>query len=298
MNSNSSANPYLGFVEDIVQATIRGRALPLGGFPPLSRAECYPATRPVLIFSPHPDDECIIGGLALRLMRQSSCRVVNVAVTLGSNVARRAERFQELSNACDYLGFELELPAEKGLERITPQARRDDPVHWANAVKTIASTLLEFRPLAILVPHDRDWNGTHIGTHLLVMDALKSLPETFETTVIQTEFWAAMESPNLMVELSVEDVADLVAALSFHVGEVRRNPYHLRLPAWLQDNVRRGAELVGGQGATAPDYTFATLYHAGRWTESALVEAPGALCLGRNDCPAVIAGASAPDGRK
>ena len=54
-----------------------------------------------------------------------------------------------------------------------------------------------------------------------------------------------------MVESSAADVADLMAALSLHVGEVARNPYHLRLPAWMIDNVRRGAELVGGQGGAA-----------------------------------------------
>jgi hypothetical protein len=69
-----------------------------------------------------------------------------------------------------------------------------------------------------------------------------------------------------MVESNVDDVADLLAALSVHVGEVRRNPYHLRMPAWLQDNVRRGAELVGGQGGQAPDFTFATLYRLRQWT--------------------------------
>jgi hypothetical protein len=68
-----------------------------------------------------------------------------------------------------------------------------------------------------------------------------------------------------MVESSVDDVADLVAGLSLHAGEVRRNPYHLRLPAWLQDNVRRGAELVGGEGSAAPDWPFATLYRLRHW---------------------------------
>ena len=60
-----------------------------------------------LIFSPHPDDECIIGGLALRLMREAGMRVVNVAVTQGSNKARQAARLEELRAACDYLGFDL-----------------------------------------------------------------------------------------------------------------------------------------------------------------------------------------------
>jgi hypothetical protein len=31
------------------------------------------------------------------------------------------------------------------------------------------------------------------------------------------------------------------------------------------DNVRRGAELVGGQGGAAPDFKFATLYRARQW---------------------------------
>jgi hypothetical protein len=46
----------------------------------------------------------------------------------------------------------------------------------------------------------------------------------------------------------------------------------LRLPAWLQDNVRRGAELVGGQGGVAPDFTFATLYRLRRWRNGRLEE--------------------------
>ena len=35
----------------------------------------------------------------------------------------------------------------------------------------------------------------------------------------------------------------------------------------MQDNVRRGGELVGGQGGAAPDFTFATLYRLRRWVE-------------------------------
>ena len=37
-------------------------------------------------------------------------------------------------------------------------------------------------------------------------------------------------SPNLMAESSVDDLATMMTALSFHVGEVQRNPYHLTLP--------------------------------------------------------------------
>jgi len=122
----------------------------------------------------------------------------------------------------------------------------------------------------VLFPHDADWNSSHIGTHYLVADALALQPGAFTCTVAETEFWGAMATPNLTVESSPQDLGDLMAALSFHVGEVRRNPYHLLVPAWMQDNVRRGGELVGGQGGAAPDFTFATLYRLRRWADGGL----------------------------
>jgi len=86
--------------------------------------------------------------------------------------------------------------------------------------------------------------------------------------LVETEFWGQMMAPNLVVEYAIPDVADLTAATSFHAGEVRRNPYHLLIPAWMQDNVRRGAELVGGQGKAAPPFMFGQLHRLRRWTGS------------------------------
>lgn len=174
------------------------------------------------------------------------------------------------------------------MEKINPKTRAADPVHWNAAVKTIAASLANHQPKAVFLPHQADWNSTHIGTHLLVMDALKTLPSSFQTTLVETEFWAPMASPNLMVESSVDDVADLLAALSYHVEEVRRNPYHLRLPAWMQDNVRRGAEVVGGQGGVAPDFQLATLYRASRWKNGRQEAVSGARQIGVKDAPATI----------
>jgi LmbE family N-acetylglucosaminyl deacetylase len=258
-------NPYRQFVSDFARLAAEGKSFPLGGIPPHNKSPAAPDAPVALIFSPHPDDECIISGLALRLLREAGMRVVNVAVTLGSNQKRRPSRWQELKSACDWLDFELEQTAPDGLEKINFQTRANDPVNWSSAVKIIAASLAKNQPRAIFFPHEHDWNSTHIGTHFLVMDALKTLPSNFQTTLIETEFWGQMPTPNLMIESGVEDVADLLAALSFHVGEVQRNPYHLRLPAWMQDNVRRGAELVGGQGSVAPDFMFATLYRARQW---------------------------------
>jgi len=75
-----------------------------------------------------------------------------------------------------------------------------------------------------------------------------------------------------MVEMSGEDLADMMAATSFHVGEVARNPYHLLLPAWMMDNVRRGGEVAGGQGGAAPDFAFAVLNRLRKWNNGQLVK--------------------------
>ena len=263
-------NPYKQFVADFARLVKNARTLPLGAFPPAPRPALAADAPKALFFAPHPDDETIVGAMALRIFREAKMNLVNVAVTQGSKKERQAERLAELRNACNYLGYGLQTTVPNGLEKVGVKTRQNDPQRWAGMVKVIAEILARHSPRVILFPHERDWNGTHIGVHYLVVDALKQLPATFECFTIETEFWGAMDDPNLMVELSAEDVADLIAATTFHVGEVNRNPYHLLLPAWMMDNVRRGAELVGGQGGAAPDFTFAALYRLRTWSQGRL----------------------------
>jgi N-acetylglucosamine malate deacetylase 1 len=235
-----------------------------------ARRRISPNAPNVLIFSPHPDDECITGGLALRLLREAKWNVINVAVTLGSQRGRRQARRRELQNACAAIGFGLIVPGGTGFENINPGSRAQHPAQWRAAVKTIAGIIAEQRPRVILVPHENDGHPTHVGTHRLVLDALKMLPRNFTCFVVETEFWGQMTGPNLLVEIGANDLAALIAALSCHVGEVKRNAYQARLPAWMIDNVRRGAELVGGRGGKAPDFTFATIYRLQSWSRGRL----------------------------
>src|SRR3954451_13623175 len=97
-------NPYHHYVSELARLRREGRNFPLGGFPTPDRRPVAADGPRALIFSPHPDEECIIGGLALRLMREAGLRIVNVAVTQGSNKARQSERLTELKAACDYIG--------------------------------------------------------------------------------------------------------------------------------------------------------------------------------------------------
>jgi LmbE family N-acetylglucosaminyl deacetylase len=257
--------PYHQLVSEYTRLLKVGRSLPLGIFPPAPCPAVPPDAPHALFFSPHPDDECISGGIAVRLLREARMRVNNVAVTLGSKKERQAGRLQELKNACNYLGFELIPTAPNGLEGINVKTREKDPKHWSACVHIIRGIIEKHEPKVVVCPHNNDWNSTHIGTHHLVIDALKRMPASFECYLVESEFWGAMTDPNLMVEISSEDLADMMAATSFHVGEVARNPYHLSLPAWMMDNVRRGGEVAGGQGGAAPDFAFAALYRLRRW---------------------------------
>ena len=277
-------NPYFDYAQSVQSLLKKGENLPYGNFPAPSRKALDKNAPVALILSPHPDDECIIGGLPLRLLKEGGLRIVNVAITQGSNPARKQERLQELQGACGWIGFELEQTGPDGLERIRPETPLEDPFHWSDAVSTLSKIFQKYNPATIFLPHAKDWNQTHLGTHLLALDALERANDLCPI-LIETEYWGQMPEPNLMVENTIEEVAELLGALSHHQGELERNPFHLRLPAWMQDNVRRGAEVVGGQGGSAPDFAFATLYRVSRWVDQQLVPAwSGGKMLASSDC--------------
>ncbi len=244
-----------------------------------ARRATYPLPKPhenapvCVIVAPHPDDECIGGGLPLRLLQESGWRVVAIAVTHGSNPARQLARADEFIEACTCIGFEPMLLTERGLSRVTTHTRETDPSHWATCVHLLAEKLAALKPALVLCPHALDAQNTHIGTHFLALDALAvvsaNLPN-FATTLAFTEYWSTMILANLLVELTAAHVGDMVSALACHVGEVSRNPFHLTLPGWLIDNVRRGGEIVGTSGGVAPNYTFAAIYKVMQWRDGAL----------------------------
>ncbi len=278
------ASAYLPFVRSLRDAVREAALITPSDTPPDTPSETpleteaqppevEPERADVLLFSPHPDDEALVGGLPLRLAREAGLNVVNVAVTLGSRVEERAVRRLEAQRSCALLGFGLIHPRPEGFSAVNLTARHDNPAHWAGMVQCVRGILQEHRPACIFLPHAGDWHSTHVGTHWLVKDTFQFMAangEPFSGLIFETEYWSTNPAPNLMVESSPEDTALLVAAAASHASQAGRNPYHLRLPAFMLDNVRRGGELISGQYAAAPAMDFATLYTVSRWKDHTL----------------------------
>ncbi len=201
-----------------------------------------------LILAPHPDDESITGLLPLRLKEESGFRIWVVPVTLGSRPDRRAARVQELRAACRVLGFQLRVP----------MAIPDGVA----SMKQLLDIVDAMAPEVVFLPHAKDGHPTHRACHRMGVAAMDVARRNKAFHVVETEYWHPLERPNLMVAAKKSHLAKLRRALACHVGEVARNDYAARLPAWMSDNVRRGAELVGGAGAPAPKIAYATLYRA------------------------------------
>lgn len=214
--------------------------------------------RKAVMLAPHPDDECIVGLLPLRLREEQGFEIIVVPATLGSRPERREARERELRAACGCIGFKPRIPStvKTGVA----------------GAEEIRALLEEIRPQAVFAPHSRDGHPTHRATHWLALEAMDKAGGAWE--VVETEYWHPLEKPNLMVSSSRDQLDALSGALRQHRGEMVRNDYADRLPAWMEDNVRRGAELVGGFGAAAPKIAYATLYRwrrrsGGKWKTAA-----------------------------
>jgi LmbE family N-acetylglucosaminyl deacetylase len=208
----------------------------------------------VLIISPHPDDEAIQSSLALRLQSENKCELINVCVTLGSKKNRQQSRSLELKKSCKELNIQNYV------------LTKDKQVHQ------LASLIIQYKPVAIICPHSHDSHPTHVKTNQLLQKTLKVLPKNYSTTIFWSEFWGAIAKPNLLIEISPKIVRKMMKALECHKGEIIRNPYHLRLPAWMMDNVRRGSEIVAGTGNTSAQFLFGTIYMAQNYKQNKLTD--------------------------
>lgn len=182
-----------------------------------------PLYKNIVLISPHPDDESIQASLPLRLLKENECNIVNICMTLGSNVEQQERRELELNNAINILGFNNIIYSEIN-------------------EKDIANSLRELEPDLIICPHLNDNHYIHKESSSIVHKVLKNIK--YYGTFIENEYWSEIDNPNLLIEFSSDTVSIAMDALSKHIEEVARNPYHLTMPHWMINNSRRGSEIV------------------------------------------------------
>lgn len=233
----------------------------------------------ILLCSPHPDDEALVGAFALRAKKENKekVKVVNCAITLGSDISKRKKRFKELRSSCNVLDFELEIPGfpdELGFDNVSPQFKKINPEQWNLKVQNLLKIFQKVKPDFLIIPHSKDWHITHKGTNALAIDTareyLKFNPER-NIVLIETEYWQPMENPNLIIGVSAATEALLVTAIAEHRGEVNRNAYHLKHPARMIDNVRRGSEIILGKGSKSCNFLFGELYRISSITRRKII---------------------------
>jgi LmbE family N-acetylglucosaminyl deacetylase len=260
----TGSGQWLACVERFAEGLAMGRAMPLPEVSMTTDTMAPLVAADVLICSPHPDDEALNGTMALRLQLEDQARVMNLAMTLGSDPRRQAARQAELAASCRVLGFKVGLAREPAGFRLGgPSAPAPGSVGWQLMEDELVELLVVVSPRLVCLPHDDDGHATHVAVHYLARQAIARYVRREERAVllIQSEFWHPMRSPNLLVGIEPAEVATLVNALSHHVGEMARQPLHLLLPPRLMDNVRRGSALLGGYGGKAALFTFGELYH-------------------------------------
>jgi LmbE family N-acetylglucosaminyl deacetylase len=227
-----SNHSYSQYVEGIAHQFLKLSGKASSPLLPLNKPSGLSQQPRVLIFSPHPDDECLMAGCVLRMQEEWGATVTVVPYSYGSDVNRRMARLIELKEATQCLGFDLLDPRKNNsMDKLTV-------TEFADAVNALS-------PEIIVSPHARDFHPAHMETHQMVASMISN---SSIKVWIQTEYWQAAEKPNFFVPLSVDQVVKIGEALQKHVGEVSRNPYHLSLPAWYMDQARRAPELISGFG--------------------------------------------------
>ena len=222
-----------------------------------------PCLSPVLLFSPHPDDESITGLLPLRLLIEEGRPVVNIAVTLGSKKERREARAREAEAACSLLGFSCEhlRSVQEAPERLRHLGADEKEVAGSALVEEIICLLHKYRPALVVYPHLMDLHPAHMAVSKILESALLRFAAMGSSLLAaETECWQPMINSNLAVEGSPQHVAILCQAISLHAGEVARNPYHIRQPVRMMENFFRASELIAGFGGRCERISFAEMY--------------------------------------
>ncbi len=218
------------------------------------------SSRPTaLLLSPHPDDELLGCPAHLFALREAGWRIVNLALSLGSDERRRPQRLAELELACRRAGFELVYEAEAfAMPTSRGQAEGAEPGDGGGFERSLARVLelagrLETKLLVAPSPHDdhpaHEWTG-----RLALAAARAGAAERLWLWGL----WADVAMPNSLCVFDEPRLAEIERALRAHAGELTRNDYVRLLRARAELGAVLAPERVLGHGSPGlPDGSLA-----------------------------------------
>jgi LmbE family N-acetylglucosaminyl deacetylase len=197
----------------------------------------------ILHLAPHPDDEVIGAGATLLALRAADHRVVNLAVTLGSDETERPRRRAEVEEACERAGFEL----------VFHDPERD----LAAAVQALAA---ELGAGLVVAPSPHDAHPRHELVGRAARDAVHALRGAAPPPRLWLwGLWADLPGPTLYHGFGEDLMRRAIHVLEAHAGELERNDYAALVRARATANRVLGAERVFGWGAAAREQPYAEL---------------------------------------
>jgi LmbE family N-acetylglucosaminyl deacetylase len=197
----------------------------------------------ILHLAPHPDDEAIGAGATLLALRDTGHRVINLAVTLGSDERERPRRLREVETACQRAGFEL----------VVHDPGRD----LAAAVRAL---IAECGAGVVVAPSPHDGHPRHEAVGRAARDAVEAGGGADPPPRLWLwGLWADLPRPTLYHGFDEVLMRQTMHVLEAHAGELARNDYGDLLRARATANRVLGAERVFGWGAGRRDQPFAEL---------------------------------------
>ena len=197
------------------------------------------AAKRVFVISPHPDDESIGCGGAIRghVVCGDSVRVLFLTSGEKGGHGRPAEETIRIREA------EARAAARVlGIEEIEFWRQPDGAFRATRALAArLGDTLRRWRPQVLYVPHEREMHPDHRAACRLVRLALRSFRRTHSPAVMQFEVWTPLQRIDHIVDVSPHIEVKMAAirayksqceAMSFDEALMGLNRYRGEMHSW------------------------------------------------------------------
>ncbi|MEV6689907.1 PIG-L family deacetylase [Micromonospora sp. NPDC051196] len=195
----------------------------------------------ILILSPHPDDEILGCGGLIHKAKSAGAEVFIQFLTVGNTTDRSSsvfsspeERNDEIKRVADHQqwdGWHIAFPGDEYHLRLDQTAR----LELANMVEQESPlAIARLRPTVLIAPHRTSYNQDHQAVAEAAHTAtrpsntrLRHHPDLVLAYEEAADQWRAepVSMPNLLVELTEEDLDNKLEAMRLYATQVHEHPH-------------------------------------------------------------------------